>query len=271
MGGEHDRHRPAQPGPGQEALIPPADPERAHAEQHRGRPGHRVRASPDDQPGDQRVAQPAREARSPAARTVDLASQASPSAKPRMDCRCGSRALPRTTPAAYTARNPEACPTDPVRTRARSARRRPAGTGRRPATRARRRPRARPARPRRRIAAPGHQLVADQGHLLPPGMARRLPRQQGDQQDDGASFIRTGFEDGHRPRATGAGAGGEDRGRVGDDSTRRKQATCQLTRGPAGPPGHHCDADQYAGRGQRDRRPEHGRNAVHRASARPPR
>ena len=39
-GGQHDRDRAAQPGPGQERLLPPGHPQRQRADEHRGGPGH---------------------------------------------------------------------------------------------------------------------------------------------------------------------------------------------------------------------------------------
>src|SRR6266568_1596167 len=50
-GGQHDRHRPAQPGPGQERLLPPRQPQRQRGGEHRGGPGQEHQHEPDGDGG----------------------------------------------------------------------------------------------------------------------------------------------------------------------------------------------------------------------------
>jgi len=59
-GGQHDRHRPAQPGPGQERLLPPAQPQRQRGGEHRGGPGEEHQHQPDDDGGQDLGGQPGR-------------------------------------------------------------------------------------------------------------------------------------------------------------------------------------------------------------------
>ena len=45
-GGQHDRDRAAQPGPGQERLLPPGHPQRQRRGEHRGGPGRQHQHRP---------------------------------------------------------------------------------------------------------------------------------------------------------------------------------------------------------------------------------